>query len=573
MDAISRLIAAIAEARARMGGGGRMPGKGKKNKKTKVAPRAPAKTGPSAGCGTGAGGFKAGNNCAKEDGIPRKPLGQGGALKKADAKADIALAKKLREKAKARKERKEALDKAKSEAARPAKEAKEKQRKADYLKKKAAEEKQRRIDGLRAEAAKRAEAKKKREINEYQLAVQRAGAKRDQMLQRIRIKKANEQLNVVEKPEGRFTGRVDQAATKNPGETQFDFAKRRISADLKKLHEELDAIEKRADEVTKSLNSKLQQLKEEAASIVRDRQAFAGKITNGSRRPTKDEAAEYDRMSEQLTSANSKIREVEKQKNEIAENGKQEQHDVISEFVQAHGKGSISVKADSQFGDPDGLAKTTSEYAEKFKENARKAWGFLSRTVAPIYQSKAESIKVRLDTKQGGADYNDVVQEARHGTKGQYAEYNTSDHVIVHEIAHGLHYGRSTIPADPNDRLSLPKTDRVAESIRDAIKEDYDARVSAFKASYNGDVKQVSYHPERTQYKLWVPKSETRMPLSESYLGYANQYADSEHGSAIKATEVVSVGIENVYLAPRAFRSRARSHFDLMMVFMAGRLH
>lgn len=555
MDAIARLIAAIAEARARIGGGGRAPGGGKKNKKTKVAPRAPAKTGPSAGCGTGAGGFKAGNNCAKEDGIPRKPLGAGGGLKKADPKADIALAKKLREKAKIRKDRKEALDKAKSDATR------------------AQREKQRRIKRLRAEAAKRAEAKKQRDINEYQLAVQRAGAKRDQMLQKIRIKKANQQLNVIEKPAGRFTGEADQAATKNPGETQFEFAKRRIGQDLKRLHDEFDAIEKRADEVTKSLNSKLQQLKEEAASIVRERQAFAGKITNGSRRPTQAEAAEYDRMSEQLTLANSKIRDVEKQKNEIENRVRQEQHDAISEFVQAHGKGSISVNADSQFRDPDGLAKTTSQYAAGFKENAKKAWDFLNRTIAPVYQSKAESIKVRLDTKQGGADYNDVFEEARHGTKGQNAEYHTSDHVIVHEISHGLHYGRSTIPADPNDKLSLPKTDKVAESIRDAIKEDYDARVSEFKASYNGEVKQVSYHPERTQYKLWVPKGESRLPLSESYLGYANQYADSEHSSAIKATEVVSVGIEEVYRSPRSLRSRARSHFDLMMVFMAGRLH
>lgn len=220
MDAISRLIAAIAEARARMGGGGRMPGKGKKNKKTKVAPRAPAKTGPSAGCGTGAGGFKAGNNCAKEDGIPRKPLGQGGALKKADAKADIALAKKLREKAKARRERKEALDKAKSEAARPAKEAKEKQRKIDYLRKKAAERKA---------------AKDQREAAEKQAAKEAADKKRAAMLQIIRVKSANTKLEIAGTPKS-IKQEIEELKLKKASEPL------KVVATPKSIREELDEL-------------------------------------------------------------------------------------------------------------------------------------------------------------------------------------------------------------------------------------------------------------------------------------------------------------------------------------------
>jgi hypothetical protein len=95
MDELADLIAALArfEERAR---------KPKKRKKVKTTGR-PAKMGPSAGCGTGSGGFKAGNNCAKEDGIPQRPLSQGGALKGANAKDDFARAKAMKEKAAAKK--------------------------------------------------------------------------------------------------------------------------------------------------------------------------------------------------------------------------------------------------------------------------------------------------------------------------------------------------------------------------------------------------------------------------------------------------------------------------------------
>jgi hypothetical protein len=183
MDAIARLIAAIAEARARMGGGGRRaPGK---NKKVKAVARVAGKGGPSVGCGTGKGGFKAGNQCAKEDGIPQRPLGQGGGLKKADAKADLALAKKLREKAAARKARKEALDRKKSEAAKPQREAKAKAKKIEYLRRKAAERKAQ---------------KDQRDAAEKKAAKQAADKKRAALLQKIRIKKATARLTVAGTP-------------------------------------------------------------------------------------------------------------------------------------------------------------------------------------------------------------------------------------------------------------------------------------------------------------------------------------------------------------------------------------
>ena len=185
MDELADLIAALArfEERAR---------KPKKRKKVRTTGR-PAKTGPSAGCGTGSGGFKAGNNCAKEDGIPQRPLSQGGALKGANAKDDFARAKALKEKAVAKKAKKEADAKAKSIATKP-------QREAAKVERKRAAEKQAKIDELRRAAAERKAQKGERDAAERKAAQEAADKKRSEMLQKIRIKKANEKLTVAGTP-------------------------------------------------------------------------------------------------------------------------------------------------------------------------------------------------------------------------------------------------------------------------------------------------------------------------------------------------------------------------------------
>jgi hypothetical protein len=185
MDELADLIAALArfEERAR---------KPKKRKKVKTTGR-PAKMGPSAGCGTGSGGFKAGNNCAKEDGIPQRPLSQGGALKGANAKDDFARAKALKEKAAAKKAKKEAADKAKSIATKP-------QREAAKVERKRAVEKQAKIDELRRAAAERKAQKGERDAAERKAAQEAADKKRSEMLQKIRITKANKKLEVAGYP-------------------------------------------------------------------------------------------------------------------------------------------------------------------------------------------------------------------------------------------------------------------------------------------------------------------------------------------------------------------------------------
>lgn len=157
------------EVRGRMGA----PRAPKRNKKAKARPGRPAKAGPSAGCGTGAGGFKAGNNCAKEDGIPRKPFSMGGALKQGpkgelqSAKAQIAA---KQSKVAAKQAKQQAKDKQTSIVAKKSKAAIRKKQKEDKA----------------AEAQKQADAA--------------AAAKKKATLQKIRVKKANEKLTVAETP-------------------------------------------------------------------------------------------------------------------------------------------------------------------------------------------------------------------------------------------------------------------------------------------------------------------------------------------------------------------------------------
>lgn len=165
------LSLATARARASLQLRARGGGRGKRPKKMKGLAR-PAKTGPGAACGTGKGGFQSGNVCALEDGIPDKPksFAKGGALKKSNPKADREKAAKLKAKAAAKQTAKQAADKKKSIAAK---------------KKKAADRKQQK-------AAKQAADQK--------AATEAAAKKKQQMLQKIRVKKANKLIDVVGTP-------------------------------------------------------------------------------------------------------------------------------------------------------------------------------------------------------------------------------------------------------------------------------------------------------------------------------------------------------------------------------------
>lgn len=215
-DALSDLHRALLRAASEI-----RASKGRKKKRPKK-PGSPAKTGPGKGCGTGAGGFKAGNNCAKEDGIPQPAS----ALKPVNKKADIAYAKAMKEKAAKKQAAKIAADKARAEAYRPIKEAKA-----------AAKSKQKRIEKLRKAAAERKAEKGERDAAEMKAAAEAAAAKRAAMLQKIRVKKANERIQVVGTPKS-----IKQ---------EIDELKARIASDKLKVVETPKSIREELDDLKK----------------------------------------------------------------------------------------------------------------------------------------------------------------------------------------------------------------------------------------------------------------------------------------------------------------------------------
>lgn len=521
MDAIARLTAAIAEARARMGGGGRRrPGK---NKKVKAVAR-PAKGGPSAGCGTGAGGFKAGNQCAKEDGIPRKPLGQGGALKKADPKADIALAKKLREKAAAKKARKEALDRAKSEAARPTRDARKKQRRLEYLRRAASERKAAREKMSEAEKKKSAEA---------------AAKKRAAMIQKIRIKKANEKISIVDAPQ--------VSRQKQPGESEVDAVVRENGTAFSQLHKRLDdieaAYETRIDGPRAAIKS-MSENREWHWSQARHKRDLASKESGALKSVYQKEADDHSREAEKYTKD---IQDAHEIANRIESRRTQEVHAVVTEFVSKQGGGLATANPDKQIS----IDVKSSKRRDAFRSSVRDAYYFLNSALSPVHQGALSAVKVRL-VKKAGADYDSATRSARHGTSGRHADYHTSTPVVVHEVAHGLHYGDGSAPGNR----------AVA-----AIKDDYDTRVAELLSKYPS-LKKVRHSAARKRYFGY------RVPGKRgSQLGYCDDYCDFENGNSTGATEVVTMGVQRLYQDPIGFRKNYRRHYNLTMAFLAGMLH
>jgi hypothetical protein len=214
LDSLREAVLRVAAALRRGGRGMKSP---QKQKKVKLSGRRPAKAGPSAGCGTGSGGFKAGNNCAKEDGIPRKPLSQGGALKQPSAKQDFAAAKAMKAKAAAKKAAKEAAAKAKSAVEKPKR------------------EKQKKIDKLKKAAADRKAQKDAKSAAETKAAQEAVAKKKAAMLQKIRVKSANQKIAVVGTPKS-IKQELQELKLKKASE------KLAVSSTPKSIKDELDEL-------------------------------------------------------------------------------------------------------------------------------------------------------------------------------------------------------------------------------------------------------------------------------------------------------------------------------------------
>jgi hypothetical protein len=244
--ALDAAIETVRELRGRMGRGGRKP------KKPKLTSRRPSKQGPSKGCGTGAGGFKAGNQCAKESGGgPEKPRKIRIVTKKGtvplpfDAKAY------------------QKQEMAKSETHK----AKMKAKKAALKKKKAVEkgEKGRKTLGkfkqiLTKTAGKTKEnlAKQKEKTSKIAEKKQKA-AKGRKMLEKLKAKGEAAKQSLAEKKRlrdeaaNKGKGNVDakrkelDAVERKPNETDLDYHMRANQKDFDELRNKMEATHKKVE--------------------------------------------------------------------------------------------------------------------------------------------------------------------------------------------------------------------------------------------------------------------------------------------------------------------------------------
>lgn len=199
------MLAALAQAeqRARRAGG-----RGQKTKKLKGL-RRPAKAGASnKGCGTGAGGFAAGNKCALEDGVPKTPVGNGGPLTKPSVSKARQKAEALRRKATQKQKEKEAKAKAGKD-------------KFAYEKKRAS-----RKAAEKAERTRREELKQRLDRDK----------KRKEMLQSIRIRRGNERLTIADQGESLDTA-IQRAKDEQIAQTRANIEKSPIRGILEEVRD------------------------------------------------------------------------------------------------------------------------------------------------------------------------------------------------------------------------------------------------------------------------------------------------------------------------------------------------
>lgn len=524
-DALSDLIRAVErieeEHRAR-----------RRKKKRPQRPSGPRPSGPNAnkGCGTGAGGFGAGNSCAKEDGIPNRPTSP--VMRPVNAKADMAKAKAMKEKAAKKQAAKIAADKAKADANRPAKEAKA-----------AAKAKQKKIEKLRQAAAERKAAKGEREAAEKQAAAEAAAAKRAAMLQKIRIKKANEQIKIVEKPPSIFSGSAS-SVSKSAGETEVEFQIRRHKHDLDKLHSEAEKIEAQYYDRTNEIHKELGVLNDARNAHSHDRVMFNSRNS------------EWHEQNNKLSDAIAKKREA---LDEQSRERDKRIHDLVGEFTVSYNGGTARVStnpADYKFQAKPGVS---ADDVADAKESLKGVWGWLSRVASPKHSATIARQKI-IFRAGGGGSHNGVDEEV---TIGIHAKSTTSK-TGVHE------YGHAIENAD-------------ARTMR-ALDEDFTKRHDAFVSQEKGA--RIMGIDGCTYYECVYKAGEKRQDLdlyAPSHLGYARRYSDCGYDEATRkehpndprygrGTEVFSTGIESVYREPSYFRRRARHGFDLSVLIIAGRL-
>ena len=493
---------------------GRLGGMKMKKRPKMGSPRGPILMGAFAGCGTGAGGFKPGNTCGKEDGIPQSPK--------------LPTARKLQAEKEAI-EAKIAADKAKSEAKRKAKEAADKEKSIQLKREKAA---------IRRQQRKLEKSRRKKEAAEK-------AAKKAELLA-----KASE-------PKGHEYGTFEKLE-KLPGETAVEFAVRSMKKDIDAAHASLHDIDMKskstAAELGKAHEAALAEYKEKTAEWLREQHK---------KEPSQEDVdhelifIEPAYRPQHLVEAERKVEAARKAIRSHRRAVAREYHEVVARLTSAHGGGRSGVPLeDSAY--PEVVRPKKMKPLDGVGSRSR-GRQFLADVVPSIHKKTIMTAKQKL-TGGGNGSYESKTHSVKYPAE--------DDSTMVHEYGHAIETKRS--------------------STLEALAEDYKKRLSSFFAENpnSGLVRHpiVRYYdgPERA-------RPDGRKPLRSGYrshssvLGYVSRYSDFGYDAATRAshggdsrylsgTEVFSTGLQAMYDNPVDFRTRARDHFNLTLVVLAGRL-
>lgn len=519
----------------------------RRRKKRPRRPSTPSNSGAGAnkGCGTGKGGFSAGNSCAKEDGIPNAPRRPPSALGPVNAKADLAKAKAMKEKSAKKQAEKVAAAKAKSEAYKKTPEYAQKQ-------------KQKRIDALRRKAAERKKEKGERDAAEKKAAQEAADKKRAALLQKIRIKKANERLNVVEKPDDGFSGKLDSSIKKRASETRAEFVERQMKGDFEKLDKQLEDMDKRHSAEIARRHKEWRDLDEAYSKQyeIEDKNATKLKTESGATLALEAvvDGKKIDQRSDALKALHAKMVNARKDLDGYRREAREEMQAAVGRLVASHG-GAVQLPSTSSSYSISGVksgAKNTGWLSD--------AWGFLSRVGSSGIKNAVLATKIKLRSS-GGGNHSSGLKTITVG-----GESRTT---AVHEYGHAI--------------------EDSSPSLMQALDEDFRSRMTKFMAvTPNAGMVR---HPNVSYYDgPELPGVDGKRPKRNGYksgtslLGYSMRYSDFGYNDASRrkygvanprygrGTEVFSTGLETLYSDPARLWRDHRSHFRLVVMGLSGRL-
>ncbi len=450
---------------------------GRKALKKPKAGRRPAKGGKAnKGCGTGAGGFAAGNQCALEDGVPQP-------LKQVNVKKTRIKAKQLA---------------VKEQAA--AKAAKMKQAVKRVVKKM-------RDNGKKI----------KIQVASGKLKVTGTG---QNVADAIKLMKADKDLKIVGTPKSikqqleemkKRREAMRDTSPKRAGETELEYQKRKNKPEWDKFERDTAATDKK-------FGLMKEELIEERADILRSEGDLQLKVDKLERNKSTGGDKELEETYDKIYALRDKRYALEQEYNGLDAKHEEALMADLAKFTKSRSGSHVSAKFTNNI---DKKAGRTSKWKKPFEKNAKETEEWFSKHVSSDFQNELDDVRMFLSKSSSGsnfdrAHYSGNLHSVHFGTLGN-AKHMTSKPVIAHELGHAMS-GR------------LPKHEA-------AITRFHDEKVAAYLKE-NPSAKEVAFSSSSRYYRGY--RDSSGKSVYGYYLEYSgfdhNAYRKTTRGIEIPST-------------------------------------